>query len=187
MEFGVSNSANNESLSPELLESMRFYLWLIADRSLASKVKQKVAPSDIVQQTLLEAHRDAGQYIGKSKGELRAWLRMILIHNVRNAERSFLADKRDVKRETAIADQANLQQDLQKSPSAIASFEEEFTLLEKALILLPDSQRRAIEYRSIRQLPFAEVGQRLDRSPEAARKLWFRSVQALQRKLADLK
>jgi hypothetical protein len=40
--------------------------------------------------------------------------------------------------------------------------------------------RLAIQLRSRTEASFAEIGLRLDRSPEAARKVWFRGVQRLK-------
>lgn len=174
-------------VSPEAVESMRFYLWILADRALADGLKHKVAPSDVVQQTMLEAHRDASNFVGETRAELRAWLRSILIHNVRNVERSLFTDKRSISREANGADAVWLISASDKSPSSMVAFDEEFALLERALANLPEDQRRAIEYRSFGQMSFGEVGERLERSAEAARKLWFRAVLALQSNMAKLK
>ncbi len=41
---------------------------------------------------------------------------------------------------------------------------------------LPDDYREVIELRSIQQLPFDEVAERMNRSIGATRKLWCRAV-----------
>lgn len=52
-----------------------------------------------------------------------------------------------------------------------------------ALGRLPDDYRRVIAWRQQEQLSFEEIGQRMQRSPDAARKLWARAIERLKREL----
>ena len=63
----------------------RNYLLLVANERLDPALKPKVSPSDLVQDTFLEAQRDLAQFRGERPDELRAWLCRILINNVANA------------------------------------------------------------------------------------------------------
>ena len=47
-------------------------------------MRPRIDASDIVQQTLLEAHRGLGKFTGESEGEWLAWLRQILTHNTQD-------------------------------------------------------------------------------------------------------
>ena len=165
---------------------MRPYLWLLASRSLVGPEKAKVAPSDIVQQTLWDAHQKREQFRGDSREDLRAWLRAILINKVRNTYRDLRAARRDVRRELMLGSGFQLTAQ-SKSPSSHAAFDEEFSLMEAALAQLPKEHQLVIELRSFRRLPFAEVGQQINKSSEAARKIWFRSIKSLQAKMASLR
>jgi RNA polymerase sigma-70 factor (ECF subfamily) len=60
------------------LDGYRSYLRLLARAQLDDRVQQRVDASDIVQETLLEAHRAREQFSGESPAELMAWLRRIL-------------------------------------------------------------------------------------------------------------
>ena len=54
----------------------------------------------MVQETFLEAQRDFGRFRGTTDGELRAWLRQLLLHNLANFARSYRGtEKRQVERE----------------------------------------------------------------------------------------
>ena len=87
----------------QVLESFRAYLKLLAHLRLDRQLRGKVSSSDVVQETLLEAHRDFPQFRGKTEPELLAWLRKILIHNLgRLVERHVLAEKRNVRREVSL-------------------------------------------------------------------------------------
>ena len=87
----------------KLLDCFRVYLLTIANGELSSDLVQKVAPSDLVQETFFQAARGFLKFEGKTDGELKAWLRQILLNNVRYAERRFrLTGKRDCTREIPI-------------------------------------------------------------------------------------
>jgi RNA polymerase sigma-70 factor (ECF subfamily) len=51
------------------LERFRSYLLLLARVRLDPMVRTKVGASDLVQQTLLEAHRDLAQFRGRTVAE----------------------------------------------------------------------------------------------------------------------
>jgi RNA polymerase sigma factor (sigma-70 family) len=53
----------------------------------------------------------------------------------------------------------------------------------RALEQLPDEYRLVVTWRNFDYLPFDEIGRRLGRSAEAARKLWVRAVEHLQQRL----
>ncbi len=54
-----------------VIESCRSYLLLVAERALAPDLKAKEAASDLVQDALLEAHREPGRWSGRAEPELR--------------------------------------------------------------------------------------------------------------------
>ncbi len=56
--------------------------------------------------------------------------------------------------------------------------------LRESLLRLPADEQAVIGLRHFDALPFEEVGRRMGRSPEAARKLWSRALTRLQRMLA---
>ena len=57
---------------------------------------------------------------------------------------------------------------------------EQDAALKKALLELSEEYRQVIEWRNYQGLSFEEIGQRTDRSAEAARKLWGRALKNLQ-------
>ncbi len=62
---------------------------------------------------------------------------------------------------------------------------EEADRVDAALARLPEDHRRVIELRNREGRPFGEIGDILGRSADAARMLWFRAVERLQRELAE--
>jgi len=175
----------------ELLEATRKYLLLIANRSLDAQLQQKVAPSDLVQETFIDAHRNFRKFSGSSEAELFAWLRQILLHKAADAGRRFRGTaKRDIREEQALdadSSQANLQVACHEpSPSGYAIGNERERKLLDALRQLPPDYHQVIELRSLERLPFAQVANRMGRSEDAVSKLWFRAIKQLREKLTHL-
>src|SRR5580704_1543939 len=87
-----------------LLAMCRNYLAVIARQQIGSWLRPKVDASDLVQQTLLEAHRGLAHFEGRSREEWLAWLRQILARNAVDFVRHFQgAEKRRVGREVSLA------------------------------------------------------------------------------------
>lgn len=172
-----------------VLEGCRQYLLLVANDQLDAELRDKVGASDLVQDTFLDAQRGFGRFHGTTREELLAWLRRILLNNLTDARRRYReGGKRDVGREVALAD-ANgdeLGRDLAReddSPEGRLAAVEQSESLRRALDQLPEASRQVIEWRNYELCSFAEVGRRLGKSEEAARKVWARAVEQLQKLL----
>jgi RNA polymerase sigma-70 factor (ECF subfamily) len=166
----------------QLLELCRPYLILVAHQHLSPNLRAKVSPSDLVQDTCLEAQRDFARFTGSTEDDLLAWLRRILLNNLANVRRHYQGtDKRQLDREVALADApsgelANHLPADEKSPSAQAQARERDEELQRALARLPEATRQIIHWRNYERLTFEEVGRRLDKSAEAVRKTWARAI-----------
>jgi hypothetical protein len=56
----------------QLLEGCRQYLLMIANDVIGPELQVKFGPSDLVQDTFLEAQRHIGAFCGRSRAKLRA-------------------------------------------------------------------------------------------------------------------
>ena len=187
----AARSGQNGSLG-SLLQLYGNYLKLLATTQLDDKLRGRFSPSDIVQDTLLEAHRDFCQFRGATEREFLAWLRRILINNIaRVVERHILAEKRDVRREISLDEVGrSLERSTARlvavlaeevaSPSGDAQTREHVVVLADALAELPDDYRRVIVLRHLEGLPFSEVASRMDRTSGAVRMLWMRAIGQLR-------
>src|SRR5687768_14088115 len=72
-----------------LFAACQSWLSIVASAQVEGRLRAKVAPSDLVQETLLEAHRDFEHFRGASTGEWLAWLRKILARNAADAARRY--------------------------------------------------------------------------------------------------
>ncbi len=186
--------AGDVSAREELFERYRHYLDVLARAQLGRHLQAKCAPSDLVQLTLLEAHRDFAAFHGKHEGELLAWLRQILAHNLYNEARRFGARQRDAGREVSLdrvqagveQSSLNLAQGLAaaiSSPSSAAARREDAVRLADALSHLPQDYQMVLLLRVFEGLPAEEVAQKMGRSAGAIRMLQMRALTALRAEL----
>lgn len=187
----AAKEGDGESLG-RLLGTYQNYLKLLARTQLDEKVRCRVSPSDVVQETMLEAHCDFAKFRGDSDGEFFAWLRRILVNNLSRAvEQHVLAAKRDVRREvsrhriTASLDRSTMRleamlADHRPSAESDASTQEQLVRLANALAELSVDHRDVIVMRHLEGIPFAAVAQRMGRSSGATRMLWLRAIGQLR-------
>jgi RNA polymerase sigma-70 factor (ECF subfamily) len=176
------------------LERFRSYLLLLARVRLDPMVRARVGASDVVQQTLLEAHRDRGQFQGRRVGQQAAWLRQILARNLANVVRDQRRDKRDVARDQPLqsaldesasrleawlaAEQSSLSQQVQRDERAVR--------LAEALATLPENQREAVVLRHRHGCSLVEIGERLGCTTAAVTGLLHRGLRNLRKQLHEL-
>ena len=63
--------------------------------------------------------------------------------------------------------------------------DEQTRALEAAIGRLPEDYQQVIKYRYREERSFEEIGQLMDRSADAARQLWFRVVERLEKELTN--
>lgn len=173
---------------PEELEAFRSYLNVLARTQLARPLQRRLDASDIVQQTMLQAHQARETFRGASPGELAAWLRQILARNLAQALRDHQRDKRDLRREQSLetnlnTSSARLNDLLGADQTAVEDRAERGeTLLQLAIALeqMPPDQRDAIELHYLHELPVSVVAERMERSVAAVGGLLHRGLKRLR-------
>jgi RNA polymerase sigma-70 factor (ECF subfamily) len=175
------------------LGDFRSYLLLLARAQIAPRLRGRMDASDVVQQTLLEAHRDLDQFCGRGEAQQAAWLRQILARNLANAVRDHGRAKRDISRERSL--EAALEQSSvrleawlaadQSSPGQKAERHEAIDRLAKALEAASDDQRKALVLRHLQARSLAEIAELMGRSQSAVAGLLHRGLTGLRNKLAE--
>ncbi|MBI2825224.1 MAG: sigma-70 family RNA polymerase sigma factor [Planctomycetia bacterium] len=167
------------------IESYRNYLLLLANMKIAPAMRCKIGASDLVQETMLAAHRDRERFRGGTEAELRQWLVRVLTCNLLDAEKALRRRCRDVGRETSVFEEpAGALVDPSLTPGRKAVRAEEHAALLTAIERMPEHYGQVLVLRSIEQLSFSEVSLRTGKSVEAVRHIWFRAVKQLGRELA---
>jgi len=182
-----ARQGNRESLG-RLLDAFRPYLLLVANKELTPKVQVKVSPSDIVQETMMEAGCFFSRFQGKTEKELIAWLRSILLNIVSNTQRYFGTEKRQINREVSLAEASvselqNCILDRTASPSGQILASEQNTQLDQIVQQLPEHYRQVIQMHVTQRLTFVQIAAKLGITADAARKLWGRAVEELAKRM----
>jgi RNA polymerase sigma-70 factor, ECF subfamily len=183
--LAAARAGDTEALG-RLLELCRAHLLGVADRELASRLRPKAGASDLVQEAFLDAHRLFDQFEGTDADQLLAWLRAILMNRLRTVVNRYRGtDKRALEREVPLADGSSAPSvaDAQPSPSGVVLDAEQSAAVRAALERLPEHYRQILIWRHWDELTFEEIGQRLGKTPDAARMLWGRAVAQLEREV----
>ena len=175
-----------------LLSNYIGYLKVLSQSQFDQRLNRRLNASDLVQETLLEAHRDFASFSGKTAAEFTGWLRKILIHNAaRELETHLVAAKRNIQREQvmhhlgASLEQSHLRlsgmlTDGGRSPSSEVELQEALVAMANAIEELPQEYREVIVLRHLEGLAFKDVAERMHRTPGAARMLWLRAIERLR-------
>ncbi len=181
--------AGDAAARDQLFATCRNYLSIIARAEVGSWLQAKVDASDLVQQTMLDAHRGLANFRGQTDGEWLAWLRQILSHNAADFVRHYgEAAKRKAGREISLVpndSQASSASPLDpaapgETPSEMLVRHEVELQLADAIAALPEDYQEVVVLRNIERLAFDEVARRMGRSRPAVQMLWMRAIRALQ-------
>ena len=177
------------------IEHYRDYLLLLARGIQTPRTQAKLDASDVVQQTMLDAHAKLHEFQGANASQFAAWLRRILQNNFANAIRDLHRDKRDVRRERSIDYERMVHDSFcridqwlvasQVSPSQHFSQHEQLLKLAGALERLPEAQRQAIVLYHLQGMTLAEVAHRLQRSETAIGGLVYRGIRSLRQLMSN--
>ena len=166
----------------------REYLGLLARLQMPARLRGKVDASDVIQQTLLEAHQAGARLAAMDESGRTAYLRRMLTNNLADLVRRFGAEARDANRERSLQAQVHdssarladwLAAD-QSSPSQRAAREEELLALAEALAQLPADQRGAVEMKHLQGCSVAEIAKAMERTEMAVAGLLRRGLKRLR-------
>lgn len=185
--IGAARGGSGEALGT-LLAACRDYLLLVANRELEASLRAKISPSDVVQETFVEAQQNFGGFVGQSEQELLAWLRRILVNNLSAARRKYLGTQcRNINLEISLDDSkadvgaaAALVAKL-STPSKHALLTEQLRSVAQVLATLPADYQQVLTLRYWERLSVTQIAGRMGRTPDAVQKLWFRAIDRFKR------
>ncbi len=179
----------SEEAKEKLFAHVQDYMNLMAQKNMPRNLQGKFGASDVVQQSLAKVIVNFEDFRGNSKGEFLAWLRMIVTNESKKFQRDYHRDKRDIKLEKNLVteDGQNVLDftlaDRNLTPGSSAIAVEQIGELHNALEKLSDDHAEVIRLRSLEQLSFKEVAERMDRNTNSVTKLWYRAILKLQEEL----
>jgi RNA polymerase sigma-70 factor, ECF subfamily len=176
-----SNSALGRALSacrPQLLRAARL--------GLAPALRPLVGASDIVQDTFVNATKAFRVFRGERGNQFLNWLRRILANRIAQVGRH--EGQRQIDRDESAPNRvyrtiSTLIPSDEKSPSSIACEQENAELIRSGLMRLSAHDQLVLRLRFDDGLNFAEIGQRLELSGDAARMSFSRALERLRKEL----
>jgi RNA polymerase sigma-70 factor (ECF subfamily) len=177
-----------------LVERIRPQLREAAARELSRRVRRRVDPSDVVQQSLADAWEDRADFQGVSAAELVAWLLSILKNNLKDAVRRHIkAGKRSIDHERSLdelrssgAARPDVFVSAELSPQSQLARREALGRLVRLLEDLPPRQRQAVRMRYVERRALKEIAAHLDCNENTAAALIFRGLANLRRRHEQL-
>ena len=175
----------------EALEPYRRYLEVLARVHLDTRLRGKLDPTDIVQQTLLRACAALPDLRGQTPESLAAWLRKILARVLADTVKHYHRDRRDVDLERSLqADLDHSSMSLagglvadQTSPSQAAQRNEELLRLADALADLPEPMREVVLLKHCRGQTLQEIADHLGKTVPSVASLLRRGLESLRHRL----
>lgn len=169
----------------------RYRPWLrgLMDLRLDGRLRARLDPSDVVQETQLEAFRRLPDYLQRRPMPFRLWLRKLLEERLRMIERQHLeASRRAVNRELTAPDAAPALQVLHlpgsdPTPSEQLARTEQARQVREAVGRLPEPDREILLLRTFEGLSYAEAAFVLEIDPATARKRHGRALLRLHQLL----
>ena len=168
-----------------LILQYRPFLKAIAAAEFPDQLRSRVDDSDLVQETMLKATRQADQFRGSTEAELESWLRETLLNQIRDCVKFNGRQQRDIRIEIPIA--SSMVAASYPAASEVVRKAETRDLIRKVVNELPDDYRTVILLRQQLDLSFVEIAEQMNRSPDAVRMLWARAILVLGEKLKSLK
>jgi RNA polymerase sigma-70 factor (ECF subfamily) len=162
-------------------------LWLVRLR-MGKELRSKLESVDLVQDVLVCALRDLRNFTYKDEGDLVRWLSRITENRLRDNLDTLHAEKRDIRKEVRLnTHRSTLEESFAAAfepidattPSAIISKREEYDKLAKAIEALKPEYREVIVLTKVEGLSYREIGDKLGRSADAVRMLFYRAMAAL--------
>ena len=161
--------------------------WIVRLR-MGKELRSKLESMDLVQDVLVSALKDLGNFRYKDEGDFLRWLSRIAENRLKDNLDKLHANKRDIRKEVRLNDFGSrtegrsfgrLRPIDETTPSVIMSRKEELDELAKAMDQLKPEYKEVIVLTKIEGLSYKEISHKLSKSNEAVRKLFTRAMAAL--------
>jgi RNA polymerase sigma-70 factor (ECF subfamily) len=175
----------------ELFARHRSYLRQVVELRLDPRLRARLDPSDVVQETHLEAFRRLPDFLSRRPMPFRLWLRKTAHERLLMLRRRHLeAGRRSARREVALPDQSSLvlaQRLLAKGPPPGQQLDQEERVrrVHQAVAQLSAADQEILFMRNYEGLSYQEVAYLLEIDPAAARQRHGRALLRLHQTLLD--
>ncbi len=172
------------------IQRLRPVLVTLAEALISPALRVELDASDLVQQTLMEAHQQSHILAAFDDGPFFGWLQKALRHNLLDAVKHLNTQKNDAARRVRVSDIEDsfirLEELLvsdETSPSESLQRNEQTAQLLAAIQELPGNQKEAIILKHLRGLSLQQVAEELGLSESATAGLLHRGRKRLVERL----
>jgi RNA polymerase sigma-70 factor (ECF subfamily) len=172
-----------------LFRRYRAYLRSVVERRIDPQLGARIDPSDVVQETQLEAFQRLPDFLRRNPMPFRLWLLKTALERLLKMQRYHSkAQRRSIRREVALPDHSSLELARRflaagSSPSQHLNRRELAGRVREALTGLSETDRAIVLLRTFEGLSNLEAACVLEIEPEAAKKRYTRALLRLHRKL----
>jgi RNA polymerase sigma-70 factor (ECF subfamily) len=188
--------ASDDQALGELFTLHQERLWRMLYVRLDRRLRSRVAPDDVLQETFLDVARRIGEYLANPEVPFYVWLRFLTVQRMHQVQRTHLgAQMRDASLEVALPEDgrpfassdsmAGQLVSHMTSPSQAAIRHELQERLRAALDAMEPLDREVLALRHFEELGNNEVAQILGLSKEAASKRHVRALRRLKAVFAE--
>jgi RNA polymerase sigma-70 factor (ECF subfamily) len=170
--------AGDEASLGELLRRDLPWIRGHVQQRLGAKLREKAETMDVVQEAMVQVLRAGPRFVVSDHHQFRALVAAIVENVLRNEHRAQHQQRRDVARERDLPTSGVLDLDA-TSPSQAAMRSEDLAWLQLSVELMAPNDREVILLRQWEGLSFAEVGERLGITTDAARVRFHRALARL--------
>jgi RNA polymerase sigma-70 factor (ECF subfamily) len=170
----------------QLLAQHRNYLRRIIDVRLDARLRGRIDPSDVVQETLVVASRRIHDFLDRRPTSFRIWLRRKALEQLFDQRRFHRRQKRDVAQEISLNDPSSMAIAVAligDSASRQAMREELLKQVRNAMESLSETDREVLLLRHAEELTNAEAAEVMGIEPKAASARYGRAVLRLSTEL----
>ncbi|MFC1604449.1 sigma-70 family RNA polymerase sigma factor [Planctomycetota bacterium] len=155
---------------------------------MGPELRSQLESMDLVQEALIEAVKDLGDFAYSNDGDFLRWLSSIVENTIRDNVDRIHAAKRDVRRQVSLDKMAARTDMLHAdaglpvattTPSVVLSLREELDRLEEAMDRLKPQYREVIVMAKIEGLSCKEIAARQNKRPEAVAMSLSRAIVAV--------
>jgi RNA polymerase sigma-70 factor, ECF subfamily len=184
------NGGDRQALET-LLAEHRVPLRAFIDFHLDPRIRARVDPSDVVQETQMEVVRRMDDFLRRRPMPFHLWVRKTAYERLLRLRRDHVhRARRSVGREAAWPERSSLLLargllDPKPSPSSELQAKELAERVGEAVAELSEADREILLLRDANELPYEEIACLLEIEPAAARKRYGRALIRLQKILTD--
>lgn len=162
-------------------------LWLVRMR-MGKELRTRLESVDLVQDVLYSTFKDLQNFTYKNEGDFIRWISRITENRLCDNLNRLHADKRDIRKEIQLDNNSPTLADSLAAamepidittPSGIVSKREDFEKLVRAIDSLKPEYRDVIVLTKVEGLCYKEIADKLGKSVDAVRMLFYRAMAAL--------